>query len=252
MAQKINITHTANCRDRTEDIRYIILHCSSYSPDRQLDMLDKYGLSTHYIVSERGQITENCPPDKVAYHAGESSWLGSEGKSLNGCSIGVELESFNLGQTPQDYSSAQISALCRLLRQLVFAYRIRRENILGHSDIAPKRKADPGAGFPWQKLYSRQLVLWPSLKSLSPEASEEELLKAIGYDTGDLTAARYAFCRHFFPREVAVRTDVHSLLDEPYPKDFAVRDREGYMRMLRAAAYAFQTERKKKYWYLNG
>ena len=241
MAQKIIITHTANCRDRTEDIRYIILHCSSYSPDKQLDILDKYGLSTHYIVSERGQITENCPPDKVAYHAGESSWLGSEGKSLNGCSIGIELESFNLGQTPQDYSSAQISALCRLLRQLVFAYRIRRENILGHSDIAPKRKADPGAGFPWQKLYARQLVLWPSLKSLSPEAPEEELLQTIGYDTDDLTAARYAFCRHFFPREVAVRTDVHSLLDEPYPKDFAVRDREGYMRMLRAAAYAFQT-----------
>ena len=80
MAQKIIITHTANCRDRTEDIRYIILHCSSYSPDKQLDILDKYGLSTHYIVSERGQITENCPPDKVAYHAGESSWLGSEGK----------------------------------------------------------------------------------------------------------------------------------------------------------------------------
>ena len=97
MAQKIIITHTANCRDRTEDIRYIILHCSSYSPDKQLDILDKYGLSTHYIVSERGQITENCPPDKVAYHAGESSWLGSEGKSLNGCSIGIELESFARG-----------------------------------------------------------------------------------------------------------------------------------------------------------
>lgn len=65
MAQKIIITHTANCRDRTEDIRYIILHCSSYSPDKQLDILDKYGLSTHYIVSERGQITENAPLTKL-------------------------------------------------------------------------------------------------------------------------------------------------------------------------------------------
>lgn len=120
MAQKIIITHTANCRDRTEDIRYIILHCSSYSPDKQLDILDKYGLSTHYIVSERGQITENCPPDKVAYHAGESSWLGSEGKSLNGCSIGIELESFNLGQTPQDYSSAQISAALSAFKAVGF------------------------------------------------------------------------------------------------------------------------------------
>lgn len=148
MAQKIIITHTANCRDRTEDIRYIILHCSSYSPDKQLDILDKYGLSTHYIVSERGQITENCPPDKVAYHAGESSWLGSEGKSLNGCSIGIELESFNLGQTPQDYSSAQISALCRLLRQLVLLTVSAARTFSGIPTSHRNAKPTPAQAFP--------------------------------------------------------------------------------------------------------
>ena len=146
MAQKIIITHTANCRDRTEDIRYIILHCSSYSPDKQLDILDKYGLSTHYIVSERGQITENCPPDKVAYHAGESSWLGSEGKSLNGCSIGIELE----GTDFVAFEEAQYQALVKLLGAIDARYGL--SYIVGHSDIAPGRKTDPGPHFDWVRL----------------------------------------------------------------------------------------------------
>ncbi len=250
MPKQIHYAPTANCRDRTEPIRYIIIHCSAFSTDRLLDMLDKYGLSTHYIISERGVITQNCEPEKVAYHAGDSRWLGSEGRSLNGCSIGIELEAAHLGQNEGDYSRATIMALNVLLRDLVYKYNIRKENILGHSDIAPTRKSDPGRAFPWHKLYKKEFGVWYRVNGLSPETDETALLKSIGYDTENLAAARCAFCRRFYPEAVKPVTNLQLLLDHPFEPDFMPDDQEKYINILRATALAFEEERKRRYWFM--
>lgn len=244
------IMHSKHYRERTEPIKYIIIHCSAPSPENQIKLLDDLGLSVHYIIGKHGKLVETLPPEKVAYHAGESHWQDSEGKSLNGCSIGIELENPNLGQSPEDYTRGQIYKLVRLLKELIFKYKIRKENILGHSDIAPARKPDPGAGFPWKKLMEKDVNIWYNLTMYEKETNETELLKIIGYDTTNLVAARYAFCRHFIPEEVIIEPDIMKLLDNPYPKDFMPKNQEGYIRILRATARAYTKIRERNYWYM--
>lgn len=238
---KINhIAHSAHYRERTESIKYIIIHCSAPSPEKQLKILNELGLSAHYIIGQNGEITENLPPEKVAYHAGKSHWQKSTGESLNGTSIGIELESPNLGQTSKDFTERQIRKLCALLKHLSIKYHIKPANILGHSDIAPTRKPDPGAGFPWKRLAAHNLCPWYNLRNLSDETDELKLLQSIGYNTEVLAAARYAFCRHFFPEEIAVEQNLQKLLDNPYPADFIPQNQKKYFKRLRAAALAYK------------
>lgn len=244
------ISHSKHFRERTKAIEYIIIHCSTQSPNEQLKILDELGLSVHYIIGKDGTVVQNLPPEKVAFHAGLSKWKDSKEKSLNDVSIGIELESANMGQKKGDFSRSTMFRLNILLKELCYKYKIRKENILGHSDIAPTRKPDPGAGFEWHKLYRNKLVCWYGLASLHPETDERKLLKIIGYDTKSLVAARYAFCRHFYPEEVRVVKNIQKLLDNPYPKAFKPKDNEKYIRILRATAFAIEKERKKRYWYL--
>ena len=244
------IIHSKHFRERTKPIKYIIIHCSAQSPEEQVKILDELGLSVHYIIGKDGKVIQNLPPEKVAFHAGLSSWKNSEDKSLNEESIGIELESENLGQEKGDFTRTLMYRLNILINELCYKYKIRKENILGHSDIAPTRKPDPGAGFEWYKLHRKKLIVWYRLSSLHKETDEEELLKIIGYNTQDLSAARYAFCRHFYPEEVRIEKDIQKLLDNPYPKSFTPKNTERYMRILRATAFAMEKERKKKYWHL--
>lgn len=243
--------HSQNFRERNEDIRYIVIHCSAGTPEEQIRILDDLGLSVHYIIGQDGLVIENLPPEKTAFHAGLSKWRESSGNSLNGCSIGVELESPLLGQRKTDYTNKQIRALVALLKELVCRYKIRKENIIGHSDIAPTRKPDPGAGFPWKTLYHHNLSTWYKLYSLDKEDDEEKLLAKIGYDTVDIAAARYAFCRHYMPGEVAFEADIHKLLDNVYPKNFQPIQTEKYQRLLKAVAYAAEAETRASYWFLD-
>lgn len=243
-ALKINHhAQTSHYRPRVEPIKYIVIHCSAPSPAKQLEILDELGLSTHYIISANGLLTELLPPEKVAYHAGKSRWHNSTGESLNGSSIGIEIENSSLGQEKGSYSAACMKKLYALLRYLCEKYDIRPENIVGHSDISPTRKPDPGAAFPWQRLHRQNLIPWYDLRRLTAETDEKRLLQIIGYDTTDLAAARYAFCRRFMPWEVAVEPDIQKLLDTPYPKDFTPKKPTRYRQILRAAANAYQTAR---------
>lgn len=247
---KIISNHSQNFRERNEEIRYIILHCSATPPEEQIKTLDTLGLSVHYIIGRNGTIIENLPPEKVAFHAGKSYWDKSDNGSLNGCSIGIELEAPGLGQYKEDYTTKQLNSLMRLLKELTIVYKIRKENILGHSDIAPARKPDPGVAFPWKKLYQHNLVTWFVLTNFDKETDELKLLEKIGYDITDLAAARYAFCRHYLPEEVLIEDDIYKLLDNVYPVDFYPKDYNKYLRTLRAVSYAISKERKIIYWYL--
>lgn len=237
-------------RERTEPIKYIIIHCSRGDAAQQLSILEQYKLSVHYIIDIKGKVTAVVPPELVAYHAGLSRWKDSVGESLNGASIGIEVQSLDMGQRKESFTAASTSKLCKLLRYLVYKYKVRRENILGHSDIAPTRKPDPGAGFPWHKLYKNDVLFWWHGSILSQERDEIKLLEIIGYDTRVLEAARYAFCRRFMPEEVAVIDDIQTLVDNPYPLDFKPQRWNVYIKRLRAVAQAFEKERQREYWYL--
>lgn len=242
--------HSKHYRERTEPIKYIILHCYTGTPQEQIERMDSLGVSVHYIIGRDCRVTEVLPPALVAYHAGQSHWQGSPESSLNGCTIGIELETLTLGQSKQDYQRGQLRKLYSLLYYLCMKYKIRPENILGHSDIAPSRKPDPGACFPWNRLRQYNFGVWYSLLCLSKETDETTLLQTIGYDTTDLPAARYAFCRHFIPEEIFVESDIQKLLNMPCPADFMPQDHEKYLKILRAVARSYTEARQKRYWYL--
>ena len=237
-------------RARTETIKYIIIHCSRSSPEKQLEHLENIGLSAHYIIGKNGNLTQAVDPKFVAYHAGESSWYDSKDYSLNNSSIGIELESKSMGQSQKAYTPKSIETLCNLIEYLIHTYKIRKENILGHSDIAPHRKPDPGVNFPWKKLYQNNLIFWYHDRSLSPLIDEVALLQSIGYNTNIIEAARYAFCRRYLKKEVIIDKDIQHLVDNPYPKDFYPKDKETYIKRLRAVSHAISKERKRHYWYL--
>lgn len=242
------VKHSCFVRERLEKIRYIVIHCSRGTPEKQMETLDRLGLSVHFIIGADGKLFETAPIEKVAYHAGTSEWFKSPGQSLNEESIGIEIESPDLGQTNESFSKASMTRLYKLLEYLTYQYKIRPENIVGHSDIAPTRKPDPGAGFNWKKLYRHGYGVWYRNAVLAPEKDEQKLLATIGYSLVDLPASRYAFCRRFLPEEVAVISDIAELVIHPYPKDFEVFDKERYFLRLRAVARAFADARKKKYW----
>ena len=237
-------------RERTEPIKYIIIHCSRSNAEKQIETLDKLKLSVHYIIGLDGHITEVVPTDKVAYHAGLSKWFDDEGPSLNSSSIGIELECPDMGQTETSFTKYQTTRLCWLLDRLVCVYHIRRENILAHSDIAPTRKPDPGAGFPWKKLYRAGLIFWYH-EAMPDKSTDDErtLLKNIGYDTENIYAARYAFCRRWLPEEVRYEEDIQHLLDNPFPKDFVPQNQQSYIKRLKVVSAAIKRERIRRYWF---
>lgn len=248
---KLNrVAHSSHFHERTVPVKYIIIHCFANTPEEQIKVLDMLGLSVHYIIGRDCTITEVLSPNLVAYHAGQSHWQNSPENSLNNCSIGIEIEAPHLGQSPKDYSTGMMKKVYSLINMLCMKYKIRRENILGHSDIAPARKPDPGVYFPWKKLYRYDMGLWYNLHCLSKETDETVLLQKIGYDTSNLPAARYAFCRRFFPSEIFVEQNIQHLLIHPYPPNFIPKDYEKYLLTLRAVALSFQEERQKRYWYL--
>lgn len=242
---KKEIAHLSHHRVRTDAIKYIIIHCSSYTPKKQLEILDKLELSAHYIIGHDGKIYELVPPELTAFHAGVSHWRGSAEKSLNDCSIGIELESASLGQDPKDYTPALCRSLYKLVKELMQTFHIRKENILGHSDIAPDRKPDPGCGFPWKRLAKRGLAVKCGRTLCKKDLPEAEMLSAIGYDTENIAAARYAFCRRFDTEEIRVEHDIETLLSAPYPADFYPKDAKRYLRRLRAACWSFKDAVKK-------
>lgn len=238
------IHHLPHFRPRTEKIKYIIIHCSRGTPEEQIQILDKLGLSVHYIIGRDKTITEVLPPEKVGFHAGLSNWQNDVEKSLNNISIGIEIEAPTLGQSPEDYSRKQMQKLYELLNTLCTKYTIKPENILGHSDIAPTRKPDPGLSFPWKRLSRHGFGIWYNQHKLATETNETKLLQTIGYDTADLPAARYAFCRHFFPQEVFIESNIQTLVNTPYPANFTPQDPQKYLQILQATAYAFTHQRK--------
>jgi len=119
-------------------------------------------VSCHYLIKKSGEIITIVPESYIAWHAGKSSW--AHYKSLNKNSIGIEITNPGHEFGYKRFSKKQISSLLKLSKYLIKKYKIRPKDILGHSDIAPGRKKDPGEKFPWQYLSQNKVGLWHTIK----------------------------------------------------------------------------------------
>ena len=135
-------------------IKYIIIHYTGMKNQavaikRLQSKVAK--VSCHYLVSKTGKIYQMVKDYNVAWHAGKSKWGKDE--NLNKNSIGIEL----VNKGSENYPNAQIKSLIYLLKKLRAQYKIKPQNLLGHEDVAPKRKVDPGPLFPWSLLFNQGL-----------------------------------------------------------------------------------------------
>jgi len=159
-------------------------------------------VSAHYVVDEDGRVTALVAEDKRAWHAGVASWRGEA--DVNGRSVGIELVNPGHEFGYRDFPEPQMAALEALAGDVIGRHPIEARNVVGHSDVAPARKTDPGERFDWARLARAGIGLWPG--PCAPLDAEAEtvaaMLGAYGYDTQDATAAVAAFQRHFRPETV--------------------------------------------------
>ena len=188
-------------------------------------------VSSHYLIKKNGEIITMVPDLYIAWHVGKSSWLNY--KSLNKDSIGVEITNPGHEFNYKKFSKKQIISLLKLSKFLIKKYKISVKNILGHSDVAPERKKDPGEKFPWEYLSKNKIGLWHTLKK--KELIENRRLKTsktekifffnnlikIGYSKKipkDLNKDRYlkdvtkAFQRRFRQELISSKIDRECLL----------------------------------------
>ena len=142
-------------------IKFIILHYTGMRSEKgALTRLTNIqsGVASHYLIKLDGKIVSLVPDLYIAWHAGISSWKTY--KSLNKNSIGIEIVNPGHQFGYKNFSKKQIGSLMNLIRILSQKYTINKKNVLGHSDIAPDRKKDPGEKFPWESLAKKKLSIW--------------------------------------------------------------------------------------------
>jgi len=146
-------------------IKIIVIHYTGMQSE--VDALNrltdfKSKVSCHYLINEKGKIISIVPDNYTAWHAGKSRW--GKLSSLNKSSIGIELVNPGHNFGYKKFGKKQISALIQLIKKLIKKYNINKKNIVGHSDIAPLRKKDPGEKFPWKILAKSNIGIWHNLK----------------------------------------------------------------------------------------
>ncbi|MBD8677107.1 N-acetylmuramoyl-L-alanine amidase [Sphingomonas sp. CFBP 13720] len=161
-------------------------------------------VSAHYVVDEDGTIHRLVGEEHRAWHAGRSHWRGVT--DINSASVGIEIVNPGHEWGYRAFPDAQIDALIPLVHDIKERHGITRGNVVGHSDIAPARKQDPGELFPWGKLARLRLALpRPARGLMDPEWSDGGFLLALerfGYDVADREAAVVAFQRRFRPEMI--------------------------------------------------
>jgi N-acetylmuramoyl-L-alanine amidase len=190
-----NYSPNFNLKKRTsQQIKFIIFHYTGMK--NESDAITRLTniqseVSCHYLIKNNGEIVKVVPDLYIAWHAGKSSWKNY--KFLNQNSIGIEITNPGHEFGYKKFSEKQISSLLKLSKFLLKKYKISQKNILGHSDIAPDRKKDPGEKFPWEYLSKNKIGLWHTLKkqeliknrTLKTNKSEKEFffnnLFTIGY-----------------------------------------------------------------------
>ena len=146
-------------------IKIIVIHYTGMQSERESIVRlcsSKSKVSSHFLINQKGKVYRLVKDNQIAWHAGKSCWR--KYKNLNKNSIGIELvnKGHKFGYTK--YKKKQLSSLIRICKNLIKKYKIKKENIVGHSDIAPLRKSDPGEKFPWKQLASSRIGIWHHCK----------------------------------------------------------------------------------------
>ena len=239
MAIKTTLNYSPNFdpkKRKTNQIKFLILHYTGMKTEkaainRLTDIESR--VSAHYLIKQNGEIITLVPDLYTAWHAGKSVWKNYT--SLNKNSIGIEIVNPGHDINYKKFSKIQLAALVRLSKFLIKKYRINLKNILGHSDIAPERKKDPGEKFPWKLLSKKKIGYWHNLnqneliknRNLKTSSKEKNLfltnLFKIGYQKKFLYNSNFnrisfdqiiskAFQRRFRPEIINGKIDQECLL----------------------------------------
>ena len=163
-------------------------------------------VSSHYTIDEDGTVYVHVDESLRAWHAGVSHWRGET--DINSRSIGIEIVNPGHEFGYRAFPDVQIEAVIELSKGILSRHRIPPRNVIGHSDVAPVRKEDPGELFDWPGLAAAGIGLWPASKPAPLDAEQFFAgLAEYGYDIADRAAVTRAFCRHFRPRNIADAPD---------------------------------------------
>jgi N-acetylmuramoyl-L-alanine amidase len=183
MALKTVLNYSPNFNSKkrsSKEVKFIIFHYTGMKKESEaINRLTNIQseVSSHYLIKSNGNIVILVPDLYIAWHAGKSSWKNF--KSLNQNSIGIEITNPGHEFGYKKFSKKQISSILKLSKFLIKKYNISAKNILGHSDIAPERKKDPGEKFPWKYLSKNKIGLWHTLK-------KQELIKSRNHKTSQI------------------------------------------------------------------
>ena len=239
MAIKTTLNYSPNFdpkKRKTNQIKFLIFHYTGMKTEkaainRLTDIESR--VSAHYLIKQNGEIITLVPDLYIAWHAGKSVWKNYS--SLNKDSIGIEIVNPGHDINYKKFSKIQLVALVRLSKFLIKKYRINSKNVLGHSDIAPERKKDPGEKFPWKLLSKEKIGYWHNLnqneliknRNLETSSKEKNLfltnLFKIGYQKKFLYNSNFnrisfdqiiskAFQRRFRPEIINGKIDQECLL----------------------------------------
>nr|WP_275365261.1 N-acetylmuramoyl-L-alanine amidase [Xenorhabdus bovienii] len=228
----VDHSHSYSTKQGIDSARFLVLHYTALNDQNSLRVLTGGNVGVHYLIPSRPKY-ENKEPvifqlaseNEKAWHAGRSDWRGY--KNLNSNSIGIEIVNCGFKQhfIKKEwclYHPSQIDALIRLAKDIIQRYQIEAVNVVGHSDIAPLRKKDPGPVFPWQALYQQGIGAWPDLITVNkylanrvpsmpvPVIGIQKALILYGYSipqTGHLDEDTHkiiqAFQMHFRPSDIS-------------------------------------------------
>ncbi len=179
MWPKISLNYSPNfnlIKRSKKDIKFIIIHYTGMK--KELSAINrlcnfKSKVSAHFFIKKNGSVLNLVPPLYEAWHAGKSSWKNFE--FLNGYSIGIEIQNSGHDNRYENFPQKQIISIKKLLKYLLRKYNVSPKNVLGHSDISPDRKKDPGEKFPWKELAKSRLSQWHNLNE--KKLIEKRLIK---------------------------------------------------------------------------
>lgn len=207
------VVQSPNFNERALPISMVVLHYTEMKPvEAALGKLTNpdAGVSAHYLISEEGVVTQLVSEQQRAWHAGASYWRGI--KDVNSASIGIELDHPGHDGGYRPFSDAQFEALVPLVARIVKDHDIARANVVGHSDVAPMRKIDPGELFPWDRLaeYGLCLPIPAKIEQADPFHNEGAFILALerfGYDITEGRKTIEAFERRWRPERITGKPD---------------------------------------------
>ena len=208
-----------------KNIKYIVYHYTGMKTDNAaIKRLTKFNskVSCHYFIDKKGNLIQMVPDLYVAWHAGISKWKND--KLLNKSSIGIEISNPGHQYGYESFKKKQLKCLIKITKILIKKYSIKKKNILGHSDIAPLRKKDPGEKFPWKLLNKKKISLWHNLnekkckylrkKKLTDNKDFYKLLFKFGYKSSKNNKEKIkiykSFQRRFRPKLISSVVDQES------------------------------------------